>query len=166
MDAAVPEERREADEGAIIETCPAAAATVAEVAGRLARQGGAALFVDYGYAAQQTGSTLQAVRAHRKIDPFAAPGEADLTALVDFSMLAEVAAANGARWLGTLPQGEWLRAMGIEARAEVLSAKAPERREEVIRALQRLTDEAEMGELFKAMALAAPQWPQAAAFAC
>jgi SAM-dependent MidA family methyltransferase len=49
MDAAVPEARRERRPGTIIETCPGAAATVYEVAGRLVEQGGAALFIDYGH---------------------------------------------------------------------------------------------------------------------
>src|SRR5690606_34450278 len=80
MDAAIPLERREAEIGTVIETCPAAAVVVAEVAGRLARQGGAALLIDYGHATARTGSTLQAVRAHAKVDPLALPGEADLTA--------------------------------------------------------------------------------------
>ena len=126
MDAAVPEARREAPTWArCIETCPGAAAIVFEAAGRLAEQGGAALFIDYGHAEPRTGSTLQAVRAHRKVDPFAAPGEADLTAHVDFATLADVARSRGARWLGTVPQGAWLRALGIEARAEALADVAP-----------------------------------------
>ena len=54
MDAAVPEELREAASGTIIETCPGAAAVVSEVAGRLARHGGAALFIDYGHAEFRT----------------------------------------------------------------------------------------------------------------
>lgn len=164
MDAAVPPERREAAPGTIIETCPGAAATVAEVAGRLAQQGGAALLIDYGHAEWRTGSSLQAVRAHRKVDPFVAPGEADLTALVDFATLAGLAQAQGARWLGTAPQGDWLRALGIEARAAALAKAAPDRAETVHAALERLTAAAEMGELFKVMGLAAPGWPDGAGF--
>jgi NADH dehydrogenase [ubiquinone] 1 alpha subcomplex assembly factor 7 len=165
MDAAVPEERRAADEGTVIETCPGAAAAVSEVAGRLARQGGVALFVDYGHVAPRTGSTLQAVRAHRKVDPFEAPGEADLTTHVDFAALAEIAQVRGARWLGTVPQGAWLRALGIEARAQALAAAAPERREALAHDVERLTGDAQMGQLFKVMGLAAPEWPEAAGFA-
>jgi NADH dehydrogenase [ubiquinone] 1 alpha subcomplex assembly factor 7 len=165
MDAAVPQARREAKEGTVIETCPAAAAAVSEVAGRLVQQGGAAAYVDYGHAAPRAGSTLQAVRAHRKVDPLAMPGEADLTAHVDFATLAEVARARGARWLGTVEQGAWLRALGIEARAEVLSRSGPAQREAVGRAFHRLTGNEEMGRLFKVMALAAPGWPDGAGFA-
>jgi NADH dehydrogenase [ubiquinone] 1 alpha subcomplex assembly factor 7 len=164
MDAAVPAERRTAPPGTIIETCPGAAATIHEVAKRLRAQGGAALFIDYGHAAVCNGSTLQAVRAHHKVDPFSNPGEADLTALVDFATLAPIAAAHGAKWLGTVTQGIWLKALGIEARAAALAAAAPESAATVQAAIARLTDDAEMGQLFKVMGLAAPNWPEGAGF--
>jgi len=164
MDAAVPADRADAPDGAIIETSPAAATVVQEVAGRLAAQGGAALFIDYGYTSPQLGSTLQAVRAHQKVDPFASPGDADLTALVDFAALVPMAEACGARWMGTSAQGQWLEALGIEQRAQSLARAAPHS-EAAIRAAQtRLTDADAMGALFKVMGLAAPGWPDGAGF--
>jgi NADH dehydrogenase [ubiquinone] 1 alpha subcomplex assembly factor 7 len=164
MDAALPEGRRGESEGSLVETSPAAAAVVHEVAGRLAQQGGAALFVDYGHAEPRTGSTFQAVRRHEKVDPFAAPGEADLTAHVDFATLAQVARACGARWLGTVAQGRWLKALGIERRAEALARSAPAQRTALEAAMHRLADPGQMGELFKVMGLAAPGWPAGAGF--
>jgi NADH dehydrogenase [ubiquinone] 1 alpha subcomplex assembly factor 7 len=164
MDAALPEDRRSEPEGTLIETSPAAAAIVHEVAARLAEQGGAALFIDYGHAAPRAGSTFQAVRRHRKVDPFEAPGEADLTAHVDFATLAQVAQAQGCRWLGTVPQGMWLRALGIEGRATALAAASPNHRPTVESALHRLTAADQMGELFKVMGLAGPGWPEGAGF--
>jgi NADH dehydrogenase [ubiquinone] 1 alpha subcomplex assembly factor 7 len=164
MDAALPESRRGEPEGTLIETCPAASAVLYEVAGRLAQQGGAALFIDYGHADARTGSTFQAVRRHRKVDPFADPGEADLTAHVDFAMLAQVARSRGARWLGTVDQGAWLRALGIEGRAEALSEFAPRHRDALHSAKQRLIDPEQMGELFKVMGLAASNWPDGVGF--
>jgi len=165
MDAAVPEARRDAETGTVIETCPAAAAIVSDIAAHLASQGGAALFIDYGHAEPRTGSTLQAVRTHRKVDPFGAPGEADLTAHVDFATLADIALSRGAKWLGTVPQGAWLRALGIEARAEALAAGAPRQREAVMEAKERLVAPDRMGELFKVMALSGPDWPEGVGFA-
>lgn len=164
MDAAVPEQRRGAEPGTIIETCPAAAAILFEAAGRLVEQGGAALFIDYGHAEPRAGSTLQAVRAHKKVDPLAAPGEADLTAHVDFATLADIARSRGTKWLGTVPQGAWLRALGIEARAEALADFAPQHRDALMRAKHRLIDDGQMGLLFKVMGLAGPDWPDAAGF--
>src|SRR5687768_11470804 len=164
MDAAVPEARRAAEVGTVLETCPGAAAIVFEAAGRLAAQGGAALFIDYGHVEPRTGSTLQAVARHRKVDPFAAPGEADLTAHVDFVTLADIARSRGAKWLGTVPQGAWLRALGIEARAEALADFAPQHREALMRAKDRLIGDGQMGQLFKVMGLASPEWPDGVGF--
>ena len=164
MDGAVPEDLREAAVGTIIETSPAAATVLYEVGHRLTRQDGAALFIDYGHAAPRTGSTLQAVRAHEKVDPFAAPGQADLTAHVDFAMMARIAQSCGARWLGTARQGDWLRALGIEHRARALAAAAPDHAEAAAAALHRLTSPDEMGDLFKVMGLAGPSWPDGAGF--
>jgi NADH dehydrogenase [ubiquinone] 1 alpha subcomplex assembly factor 7 len=164
MDAAVPQDQREAELGTLIETCPGAAAVVFEVAGRLAAQGGAALFIDYGHDAPRTGSTLQAVRAHQKVDAFALPGEADLTAHVDFATLANVALSRECRWLGTVGQGAWLQALGIDARAQSLAGFAPQHAEAFEAARERLTSDEQMGTLFKVMGLAAPGWPDGAGF--
>ena len=165
MEAAVPEARREAPVGTIIETCPAAAATVQEVARRLAAQGGAALFFDYGHDEVRDGSTLQAVRAHEKVDPFATPGEADLTAHVDFATLARIAQDCGARWLGTVPQGEWLKALGADARALALGQVLPAKAMAIWVAKERLVAADQMGALFKVLGLAAPGWPDGEGFA-
>lgn len=164
MDAAVPEARRAAADGTIIETCPGAAAVVYEVAGRLVEQGGAALFIDYGHAALRDGSSLQAVRQHLKVDPMTQPGEADLTAHVDFATLAPIAQSRGCRWLGTVPQGRWLRNLGIEARTETLAQSAPQHTAALHAAKDRLIGEGQMGLLFKVMGLAAPTWPGGAGF--
>ncbi len=164
MEAAVPESRRAAPEGAILETCPAAAATIYEVAGRLVDQGGAALFFDYGHDEARLGSTLQAMRDHRMVDPFAAPGEADLTAHVDFAALATIAQSRGCRWLGTVTQGRFLRELGIEARAEALAARAPEHAAAIAAARDRLIGEGQMGALFKVMGLTGTAWPEGPGF--
>ncbi len=164
MDAAVAVDRRDADEGAIIETCPGAAAVTAEIARRLGVSGGAALVIDYGHVTARIGSTLQAVRAHARVDPFATPGEADLTAHVDFAMLGEVARAHGARLLGTTRQGAWLTALGIGARASALTGAVPDQAEAIAIARDRLVADDQMGCLFKVMGLASPSWPDGAGF--
>lgn len=164
MDSAVPEKRRKADVGTVIETCPGAAATMFEVAGRLVNQGGVALFIDYGYVEQRNGSTLQAIRNHQKLDPLSAPGEMDLTAHVDFEQMKQIALSREAKWLGTTTQGEWLTALGIHQRAEALSEFAPQYREALARARDRLVLPDQMGDLFKVLALADPDWPDAMGF--
>ncbi|MBX7539479.1 class I SAM-dependent methyltransferase [Qipengyuania sphaerica] len=152
MDDAVPEGRRAQPIGTVIETCPAAAATIEEIARRIDIQGGAALFIDYGYLEPRCGETLQAVKAHEKTGVFDAPGEMDLTALVDFATLAEIAKREGLA-VATATQGDWLRAMGIDLRAQALSQRSPERAEEIAAAHARLTGTEAMGELFKVMAI-------------
>ena len=164
MDAAVPPALADAQPGAIIETCPAAAAITGEVARRLAAQGGAALIIDYGRSAPAHGSSLQALRAHAKVDPFAWPGEADLTAHVDFSDLPAIATGSGARWLGTAEQGAFLIALGLGARVAALCAAAPDQAPTIRAAAHRLAAPEAMGTLFKVMGLAAPDWPDGAGF--
>ena len=164
MDSAVPEARRGDPPGTVIETSPACATILFEVAGRLAAQGGAALFIDYGYTDGRSGSTLQAVKNHRKIGVFDAPGESDLTAHVDFAQMEQIARSRGARVLGTVGQGAWLERLGIRDRAEALAGFAPQHREALMRARDRLIEPAQMGELFKVMGLVAPEWPDGAGF--
>lgn len=155
MDAAVPKGLRAAQPGAILETSPAVSAVMHEIGAHLAAAGGAALIIDYGYAGgARPGSTLQAVRRHARADPFAAPGEADLTAHVDFAAARASAEAAGACWIETTPQGAWLAGVGIAARAAALTRAAPARGAEIAQALHRLIDPAQMGALFKVMALA------------
>ena len=143
-----------AEEGEVRETNPETIAAVREIAGRLATERGAALIVDYGYASPGAGETLQAVARHRYADPLAAPGEADLSAHVDFSACAEAARSAGARSHGPVTQGRFLRRLGIDIRRDrLLQAAAPEQRATIRAACRRLTDGGAMGELFKVLAL-------------
>jgi SAM-dependent MidA family methyltransferase len=162
--AAIPPQLRAAPAGTIIETSPASAAVVGELARRIAAQGGAALIVDYGHARTAPGDTLQAVEKHGFADPWERPGERDLTAHVDFEALGDAARAQGVRVFGPVGQGEWLRAMGIDVRAAALGRAAPSRQAEISAARERLVAPEQMGSLFKAMALVAPAWPEPEGF--
>lgn len=148
--------------GAMLEWPAAGIALIGALASRVASQGGAALVIDYGHAESGFADTLQAVRAHAFADPLADPGEADLTAHVDFGVLAQAARTAGAAVHGAAPQGEFLRALGIEPRAASLKAGAtPAQAHAVDAAVARLTGtgDGEMGSLFKALALADPRLP-------
>ena len=164
MDAAVSSERRDDPAGSVIETSPACAAIVSEVASRLALQGGAALFIDYGHADGRSGSSVQAVRGQERVGLFDAPGEADISAHVDFAQGEAIAAAQGCRVLGTVTQGSWLYALGIMQRAQALATGAPDQREALMQARDRLIAPDQMGTLFEVMGLAGPDWPDAAGF--
>jgi SAM-dependent MidA family methyltransferase len=93
------------------------------------------------------------------------PGENDLTVHVDFEALGAAAETEGVRVLGPVEQGGWLTALGIGARTAALAAAAPARADEIEAAHARLTAPEQMGTLFKAMALAAPGWPNPAGLA-
>ncbi len=144
-------------DGPIRETSPARNAAAAALAHHLARHGGAALVIDYGDANGERGDTFQAVRGHAFTDPLADPGEADLTAHVDFAALASAASACSVSRVMT--QGSWLEALGIGPRAASLAARNPDQTAAIAAARRRLCDQADMGQLFKVMSLRHPDWP-------
>jgi NADH dehydrogenase [ubiquinone] 1 alpha subcomplex assembly factor 7 len=160
----IPPGLRHAPEGAVLETSPAAVAIARDIAARLTAQGGAALVVDYGHERTSVGDTLQAVARHEYADPWAEPGERDLTAHVDFQALAESERREGVRIAGPRTQGEWLKAMGIEVRAAALAKAAPQRAKEIAGAVERLTGDEQMGKLFKVLAIVSQRWPEPVAF--
>ncbi|MBX3455095.1 SAM-dependent methyltransferase [Ferrovibrio sp.] len=160
-----PLQSRDAAPGAILETCPAAHAFIGEVAARIQSQSGMALFVDYGPAQSGFGDTFQALRNKGFADPLQHPGEADLTAHVDFASLARTANQAGIKAHGAVAQGDLLRRLGIEMRAEKLQQKAtPEQSAAISAAMQRLTAADAMGNLFQAIALTAAESARPAGF--
>ncbi len=162
----VPPGLRAASPGAVVEICPAAAALAASLGDRVARQPGLALFIDYGYFPSRPGATLAALRRHRSAPILDTPGEADLSAHVDFAAFAEAATAAGAASHGPVSQRDFLLALGAEARLQSLSRRAtPAQRAALDSGLTRLIDPAEMGNLFKVLALTSPGLPVPAGFA-
>ncbi|MGE5268997.1 MAG: class I SAM-dependent methyltransferase [Thiohalocapsa sp.] len=162
----VPAACRAAARGAVIEICPAAAALMASLGERLAHQPGTALFVDYGYCAPPLRPTLAAVRRHSATGLLEHPGGADLSAHVDFAAAAAAAGAAGAVVHGPVSQRRFLVALGAEARLTALSRQAtPAQREGLAAGLNRLIDPAQMGTLFKALAVTSPGLAAPAGFA-
>ena len=164
MDHLVPPSWVTASQGTLIETSPAAVALMAELARRLKEQGGAALIIDYGHEELRSGSTLQALKSHQKVNVFAHPGDADLTAHVDFELLQLVAQQHGADVMGLQYQGEWLIQMGIDTRMEMLIRRSPYERPKFERQRDRLVKDSEMGRLFKVLGLCGRRWPFGAGF--
>jgi SAM-dependent MidA family methyltransferase len=139
-------------DGDLIEHCPALPGIAAEVGRRIATHGGAALIIDYGDWAS-LGDTLQAVQGNAPADPLAAPGQADLTAHVDFAALAD--AVTPAKPSRLTPQGVFLDRLGITARAGALARNLTGADlDNHVAAHRRLTHPAEMGDLFKVMGIA------------
>ena len=151
------EQGPEATEGSILEVTPAAQTLMAEIAARIVGHGGAALVIDYGHERTATGDTLQAVRGHGFADPLASPGEADLTAHVDFDALSRSARAAGAAVHGPIAQRDFLLRLGLLERAGSLGASADAAQRKALRsAVDRLAGADQMGTLFKVLALTRP----------
>jgi NADH dehydrogenase [ubiquinone] 1 alpha subcomplex assembly factor 7 len=152
-------------EGTVVERSPMAEAIAAELGTAIAERGGGAAIIDYGYDRTAPGETLQAVRRHAPCGLLEHPGEAVITAHVDFERLGAAAKASGCRVLGPVDQGVFLKALGIEARVGVLTASADAETVEVLRSgLERLTAGDQMGTLFRAMGIASPGGPDPAGF--
>lgn len=148
----VPAELRQAKAGATVEICPAFQSLAATLGARRETGPQVALFIDYGHAHSAHGETLQAVRAHGFVDPLAEPGEADLTAHVDFEALGRQAADHGLAASSVLSQRDLLFRLGLRPRAEALAKANPGAFTDLKAAVERLIDPAPtgMGSLFKA----------------
>ncbi|MDH2917095.1 MAG: class I SAM-dependent methyltransferase [Gallionella sp.] len=121
---------------------------------------GALLFIDYGFGAAEyyhpqraRGTLMCHYRHHSHDDPFYLLGLQDITAHVDFTAIAESAIDHGAHFLGYTSQAHFLINNGVtdflkEVSPEDVRAYAP-----LSNQLQKLTSPAEMGELFKVIAL-------------
>lgn len=141
------------------EFCPRLADWTASVTAALRR--GVVLWFDYGlprsqyYFPERRSGTLRChsrQRAHD--DPFLHPGLEDITAWVDFTLLAEAAAAAGCRLAGYTTQTWFLAGAGIDAEMQRLAAGDPARLLLLANQARRLVMPGEMGECFKAMAWA------------
>jgi SAM-dependent MidA family methyltransferase len=154
--AMIPAALADAPVGAVVEVSTAQAALGRRIGERIAEDGGAALVIDYGRSVPQTGDTLQALWRHRKVDYLQSAGEADLTVHADFPDFAAAARDAGAKTSTIITQGELLRALGIEVRAEALARAQPERAGEIARQCDRLIGAEGMGNLFKAVSIHAP----------
>jgi SAM-dependent MidA family methyltransferase len=144
--------------GGVVEWSPDQTRFGAAFGAMIADRGGAGLFVDYGHAAPTWGDTLQAVRRHRKESPLANPGEADLSARVDFAAFARAAVQGGALVTPARSQGALLADLGLRERAGVLGRSRPDRAEVIARQCHRLIGADQMGELFKAIVVHSPGW--------
>ncbi|MEO5807343.1 SAM-dependent methyltransferase [Devosia sp.] len=154
--AALPDTVQDAPLHAVFEVALAGGEVMSRLAKNVSRLGGAILAIDYGYALSQTGETLQAVKNHAYADILAEPGEADLSAHVDFEALGNVARKAGLAVQPLVSQGEFLNRLGIGERAKALSAANPSAAAGIAAARTRLTAADQMGTLFKAFCAASP----------
>jgi SAM-dependent MidA family methyltransferase len=121
---------------------------------------GALIVIDYGfprheyYHPQRSTGTLMCHYRHRAHgDPFYLPGLQDISAHVDFSALADAARAGGLDVLGYTGQAQFLVNCGITELLAQTDAADARRYAPLASAANRLLSPAEMGELFKVLAV-------------
>ena len=159
-----------AKEGATVEWSPDSEQMLRRIAQRVAEAGGVALVIDYGYQEAELAraggcDTLQAVRNHCPAAILEEIGNTDLSAHVNFSALSRVAAGEGVLASPVVPQGQFLKSLGLDQRAEALSRRqSGSARAAIEEARKRLTDRDGMGSLFRVFAFRAPYWPEPAGF--
>jgi NADH dehydrogenase [ubiquinone] 1 alpha subcomplex assembly factor 7 len=150
--------RRSATAGAGVEfeVCPLGLSFATEVASALAASRGAALFIDYGPASGAVADSARAIVDHRFVELLDAPGEADLSALVDFEAIGDAARAVPGVAVGAVgTQRELLGGLGLEARVNALLRGASrEDARNVLASAERLVASPGMGEEYKAIAFA------------
>ena len=147
----------DAASGSVLEKSEAVESVVKQVANHSTIHDGAVLMIDYGYARSDVGDSLQAVRKHTYHDVLSDPGTADITAHVDFSMVAQAARSEGAQVFGPVEQGLWLRRLGATVRETQLSAgKSKDQVAAIRNGVRRLIEPDGMGALFKVIAFASP----------
>jgi NADH dehydrogenase [ubiquinone] 1 alpha subcomplex assembly factor 7 len=102
-----------------------------------------------------THTHTQGIKGHTYQNVFADIGQADLSALVDFYALRTIATKEqGIVVSGPVTQGEFLKALGIQARlATLIRSENDDQRAEMLGvAYRRLTSVEQMGRIYKAMA--------------
>ena len=127
---------------------------------------GGAIFFDYGYTFNH-GDTFQAVKDSKFVNPLDDPGNADLTAHVDFNDLYHQAKNSLVSVWGPDTQGTFLKKMGAIERLNALESISDDKTKKDLRnGLDRLINTDEMGELFKVLAITSNKFPSPEGFTC
>lgn len=132
-----------------------AEALMQEICTRLLKQKGVFLCIDYGYE-KGSGESLQALFKGGQSDPLSHVGKSDLTCHVHFGRLKEIALSRGLGVVGPIPQGRFLKNIGLDVRIEKLKYDNPCQQASLEVGATRLTHPQQMGTLFKVMAVFSP----------
>jgi SAM-dependent MidA family methyltransferase len=123
-------------------------------------QQGVMLLVDYGFSAAEfyhpqrnMGTLMCHYRHHAHVDPFYLPGLQDITSHVDFSAIANAGESVGLDIIGYTSQAQFLLGCGITDLIARYDPGDGKKYLPVVNAVQRLVSPAEMGELFKVIAM-------------
>ncbi|MSP87115.1 MAG: class I SAM-dependent methyltransferase [Methylotenera sp.] len=145
-------------EGYLTEFCPAASGLIASLATMLQR--GIILMIDYGFSAREyyhpqrnQGTLMCHYQHYAHTEPLINVGLQDITAHVDFTSIAYAGLNNGLTVSGFCSQAQFLMNCGILERMSQVSPQDMARYTPLAAAAQKLLSPAEMGDLFKVIAL-------------
>ena len=117
---------------------------------KVSKLSGGLLLIDYGYSKINNKNTLQSLMKHKRNNLLDNLGKADITSLVNFSLLNEYFIKNNLKVKKIVSQKEFLEKMGILSRANILSKKMSFKEQtNLYLRLKRLLDIKSMGSLFK-----------------
>ncbi|MFK8034463.1 MAG: class I SAM-dependent methyltransferase [Hyphomicrobiales bacterium] len=137
-------------ENTVFELSPERHQITQKISSVIKQHGGGALLVDYGFQQPKTGTTFQALKNHKSVDPLDEPGSSDLTSLVDFTALQKEFRTQGLNVYGPTSQMDFLLNLGVLERAGHLGASANLQTQTALQnAVTRLVSPDEMGTLFK-----------------
>ena len=113
---------------------------------------GGILLIDYGTFNKKMYDSLQGIKNHKKVNIFDNYQNIDITHHVNFNFIKQIVNLNGLKVGGIINQGSFLKNMGIDLRAEIVSKKMSFlNKTDLYTRIRRLTHKDEMGELFKVM---------------
>ena len=143
---------REVPDDVTVETSDMTKSILSDLSEKILRNGGVSLFIDYGYF-NGFGETLQAVHQHAYANPLENLGETDLTAQVNFKSVYNLINKKGLRATNIENQRNFLLNLGLQQRSKVLAKNLSETKKKLhFKAIDRLTNNDQMGALFKVMA--------------
>ncbi len=123
-----------------------------EISKIIRKNSGGILIIDYGYFEDKMKNTLQAVSKHKYSNILENIGNSDITHNINFKLFQKIIKNIGGLKNNLTTQGEFLLKMGINQRAEIISKNRDFlKKADIYYRLKRLTDNKQMGDLFKVM---------------
>ena len=117
---------------------------------KIKKLNGGLLLIDYGFLKQKNKNTLQSVKNHKSNMIFDNVGSADITSLVNFSLIKKYLRKKGLKVNNIVTQEFFLKKMGIMNRAEVIAKNMNfNEKSDLYFRIQRLVNTKQMGQLFK-----------------
>ena len=135
-----------------IEFSPLMVKYLKSICKKIKSSAGGILLIDYGTSKKKMYDSLQGIKNHKKVNIFDDYQNIDITHHVNFNFIKQIVKLNGLKVGGIINQGSFLKNMGIDLRAEIISKEMSFlKKTDLYTRIRRLTHKDEMGELFKVM---------------